>query len=62
MLYEVITYREAIQVADVFDSQAPHIYVLFAKASLELRREAASRVPDRLLADRFETRLQALGS
>ncbi len=55
-------YREAIQVADVFDSQAPHIYVLFAKASLELRREAASRVPDRLLADRFETRLQALGS
>jgi len=55
-------YLEAIGVADVFDSQAPHIYVLFAGASLRLRLEAARHLRDRLLVSRYNARLEALGS
>ena len=54
-------YREAIRVAEVFDSPAPHIYVLFVGPSLRLRREAAARLRDRFLLNRYEARLAALG-
>jgi len=53
-------YLEAIGVADVFGSQAPHIYVLFTEASLRLRREAAMHLRDRLLVTRYDARLEAL--
>ncbi|MEJ2206637.1 MAG: protein kinase [Gemmatimonadota bacterium] len=51
---------EAIRVADVFDSPAPHIYVLFARPSLELRLEAATGIPDPRLAMRYRARLETL--
>jgi tRNA A-37 threonylcarbamoyl transferase component Bud32/tetratricopeptide (TPR) repeat protein len=55
-------YLEAIRVADVFDSQAPHIFVLFTGESLRLRREAATYLRDRLLLSRYDARLEALGN
>jgi len=54
-------YRDAIDTANVFDSQGPHIYVLFTEPSLRLREEAATRLRDRLLVRRYAARLAALG-
>ncbi len=53
-------YMDAIRTADVFDSQAPHIYLLFNEPSLRLREEAATRLGDRLLVRRYAARLAAL--
>jgi tetratricopeptide (TPR) repeat protein/tRNA A-37 threonylcarbamoyl transferase component Bud32 len=55
-------YLQAIRVAEVFDSPSPHIYAVFAKVGLQLRLEAARRIPNQLLASRYRARLEALGN
>jgi serine/threonine protein kinase/tetratricopeptide (TPR) repeat protein len=53
-------YRKAIEVANVFDAAWPSIYLLYIPASLQLRMDAASALPDRRAASRFRSRLSAL--
>jgi tetratricopeptide (TPR) repeat protein len=53
-------YRRAIAVADVFDSPAPAIYVLYVPESLRLRAQAASAIGDASLHDRYLARLARL--
>jgi tetratricopeptide (TPR) repeat protein len=53
-------YAEAIRVADAFDSPAPHIYALFVEPSLRLRIDAATRIPDQVLVNRYSARLERL--
>ena len=53
-------YRKAIDIANVFDTAWPSVYLLYVPASLELRAEAAAAIPDGALASRFRSRLVAL--
>ena len=52
--------RRALDVASVFDSSWPLIYMLYLPASLELRAEAASKLGDTVRASLFRERLGAL--
>jgi serine/threonine-protein kinase len=60
LLFENGDFRRAIDVANVFDSQAPLIHVLFMSESLRLRLEAAIRIGNPLMVSKFRTRLDAL--
>lgn len=53
-------YRQALEVAAVFDSPAPSVYLLYLPASLRLRADAAAALGDRPLASSFQARLDAL--
>lgn len=53
-------YRRAIDVADVFDSPAPSVYLLYVPASLELRAQAAAALGDQPLAAGYRSRLSAI--
>ncbi|MEA2723555.1 MAG: eukaryotic-like serine/threonine-protein kinase, partial [Gemmatimonadales bacterium] len=53
-------YRQALDVAAVFDSPAPSVYVLYLPESLRLRADAAAALGDRSLASSFQARLDAL--
>jgi tetratricopeptide (TPR) repeat protein len=62
MLVKRRDYRKAIDVANVFDTAWPSVYLLYVPASLELRAEAAAAIPDGAMASRFRSRLAALRS
>ena len=53
-------YRKAVDVANVFDTAWPSIYLLYVPASLELRARAAAALSDNGMATRFRERLAAL--
>ncbi len=53
-------FRKAIDVAEVFDSSWPLIYILYYPASLELRARAADGLKDESLAGNYRKRLAAL--
>ena len=53
-------YRKALDVANVFDTAWPSIYLLFVPASLELRARAAAALSDDGMATRFRERLAAI--
>ncbi len=53
-------YRKALDVANVFDTAWPSIYLLYVPASLELRAGAATALSDDGMAPRFRKRLAAL--
>jgi len=55
-------YRKAIDVADVFDSEWPQIYILYYPASLSVRADAASALGDNEAAARYRNRLATLRS
>jgi hypothetical protein len=50
--------REALEVAEVFDSQEPLIYALYRTASLVVRQRAAEQLGNRALARRFSGMLE----
>jgi hypothetical protein len=50
--------REALAVANVFDSQEPLIYALYRPASLVVRQRAAEQLGNRTLARRFSDLLE----
>ena len=53
-------YRKAVDVANVFDTAWPSIYLLYVPASLELRASAAAALSDDGMAAQFKNRLAAL--
>ena len=53
-------YRKALDVANVFDTAWPSIYLLYVPASLELRARAATALSDDGMAAQFKNRLAAL--
>ncbi len=55
-------YRQAIDIADVFDSAWPLTYILYLPGSLKVRADAAAALGDVDLASRYRARLAALGS
>jgi tetratricopeptide (TPR) repeat protein len=54
--------EQALAVADVFDSSAPSIYLLYLRESLRLRVSAASALGDVPLGIKYQNRLAALRS
>ncbi len=55
-------YQRAIDVAAVFDSPGPLIYMLYLPESLKLRAEAAAALGDKQMESRFRARLAAFRS
>ena len=53
-------YRKAIDIANVFDTSWPSIYLLYVPASLQLRSEAAEALADNASAAHFRNRLAAM--
>lgn len=60
LLVDQREYSRANSVAFMFDSQAPMIYPLYVRSSLELRIDAAKRMGESFLASRLTARLDAL--
>jgi len=54
--------REALEVADMLDSTAPCVYLLYLPASLRLRLSAARAIGDDAKAAQYQSRLAALTS
>jgi tetratricopeptide (TPR) repeat protein len=52
--------HEALEVAEVFDSQEPLIYALYRPASLVVRQRAAEQLGNRALARRFSSMLESM--
>jgi tRNA A-37 threonylcarbamoyl transferase component Bud32/tetratricopeptide (TPR) repeat protein len=52
-------YRRTIAVADVFDSPAPSVYLLYLPESLRVRADAAAALGERSLAESYQARLTA---
>ena len=55
-------YRNAMEVANVFDAAWPSVYMLYLPASLEVRARAAEGIENRQLAAQFRNRLAGLRS
>jgi hypothetical protein len=53
-------YRRAIDIANVFDSAWPVVYMLYLRPSLRLRMDAAAALGDSRLEAQFRVRLEAL--
>ena len=53
-------YKRAIDIADVFDSAWPQIYILYYPASLKVRADAATALGDHQAAARYRSRLATL--
>jgi tRNA A-37 threonylcarbamoyl transferase component Bud32/tetratricopeptide (TPR) repeat protein len=54
-------FQRAIDVASVFDSPWPSIYILYLPASLDVRARAAASMGETSLASHYRNRLAALG-
>jgi tetratricopeptide (TPR) repeat protein len=61
ILLERKEYGKAIEVAEVFDSAWPSVYLLYLPASLELRAEAAEALGNSEVAMQYRNRLARLG-